>query len=303
MRTVQGNVFQSLRAVAAFLDANASAFPNVVASGSRKRLDEIIAALSNHVATQSGSELASQGATRTHHALRRALVRDHMTPVARIARLERAALPVLTPFRIPNARPTAERLAAAAYGMAEAAAEYSTVFVAAGLPDDFIERLTAAADAMLASLDDRTQSRGARGGATQGLKTRLAEGRRIVAVLDALVTTALRDDPALLASWNVVKRVKHHGARTESSPWHPPSVNEYIPLTAEAAASPLQSQPPLPIRRASTSPPTSTASTNVHSPLGVRRRPRLPRPRVRAPRRRHGAAHRLRLQADQRIPL
>ena len=63
------------------------------------------------------------------------------------------------------------------------------------MPDDFVQQLGAAADAMLNALSERAQSRGKRGGATKGLGTKLAHGRRLVQVLDAFVKAHLRMIP------------------------------------------------------------------------------------------------------------
>jgi hypothetical protein len=98
--------------------------------------------------------------------------------------------------------------------MAKAATPFAGVFVAAGVPADFVTRLDAAADALLVSLSDRAQSRGKRSGATKGLKSQLASGRKIVHILDAFVKSALKDEPALLANWNAVKRVRKFTGRT-----------------------------------------------------------------------------------------
>jgi len=216
MRTRQGSTLQSLRAVQGFLDANAGELGAVANAGARKRLDGLIEALSTHAATQTGSNLAAQGATRKQYALRAILLHDHMAPIARIARVDLATSPEIEPLRMPRGNPATERLAAAAYGMAKAAAPHADVFIAAGLSDDFVEQLIAATDALLASLDERMQNRGLRAGATKGLEIRLSEGRKIVHVLDALVKTALKRNPVLLANWNIVKRVQ----RTTSAQAH-----------------------------------------------------------------------------------
>lgn len=208
MQTRQGSMLQSLRNVETFLDQHADVLGGVVQSGTRQKLAEAIAALSTHVSAQSGSSLASRGATQRHYAQRQALIRDHMAPVARIAAADLPHTPELAPLRMPAHNAPAEKLAAAAYGMAGAAKPFASVFTAAGLSADFVEQLAAAADAMTASLDERAQSRSARSGATTGLKARLSAGRRIVHVLDAFVRTALKDDPALLSAWNTVKRVR-----------------------------------------------------------------------------------------------
>ena len=208
MRTREGRTFQSLRAVKAFLESYTDRLAGVVNTGARKRLDEIIASLTDYVATQGGSDLAAQGATRKQHALRRILLRRHMAAIARVAKADLPYAPALEPLRMPKGKPTAERLAAAAHGMAKAAAPFIDTFTTAGLPADFIEKLDDAADQLLASVAERARCRGERGGATEAIRTRLSEGRKIVAVLDVFVSAALEDDPALLANWNIVKRVQ-----------------------------------------------------------------------------------------------
>lgn len=214
MQTKQGNMLQSLQSVQAFLEENADRLSGVVNTGAKQKLVEAIAELGAHASEQSGSDLASRGATRTQLVLRQALLRDHMQPIARIANAELPPMPAIEPLRMPRGKPTPQRLAAAAYGMAKAAAPYADLFTAAGLPSDYIARLTAAADAMIASGEDRLQSRGKRSGATKGLTATLTAGRKIVLVLDSFVKSALTEDPALLANWNVVKRVRKLNART-----------------------------------------------------------------------------------------
>jgi len=214
MQTTQGNMLQSLRTVQAFLEENAAKLTEVVKTGARQRLDDAIAELSGHASDQTGSALASQGATRKQRVLREALLRDHMAPISRIARSDLPQTPEIEPLRMPKGRPTIEKLAASAFGMAKAAAPFSGVFITAGLPQDFITRLESAADALVISLSDRAQSRGKRSGATKGLRSKLAGGRKIVHILDAFVKSALKDDPALLANWNAVKRVRRFTPRS-----------------------------------------------------------------------------------------
>lgn len=208
MQTRQGSMLQSLRNVETFLGQHAEVLGNVVQSGARQRLADAIAALSTHVSGQAGSGVASRGSTQRHYALRQTLIRDHMAPVARVAAADLPRTPELAPLRMPAQNLPAEKLAAAAYGMADGARPFTGVFTAAGLPADFIEQLVAAADAMTSALDERAQKQSAQRGATTGLRASLTAGRRIVHVLDAFVRTALKDDPALLSAWNGAKRVR-----------------------------------------------------------------------------------------------
>jgi hypothetical protein len=194
------------------------------------------------VAEQAGSDLAAQGATQRQRALRRALVRDHLTPIARIARVALAETPALEALRLPRGRPTAERLAAAAHGMAEAATPYAEVFLAAGLAADFLGQLHGAADALLASLDHRARSRGRRTGATEGLRATLSAGRRLVHVLDAFVQTALVDNPALLAGWDATKRVQRLPGRRRTATTTVAAIPE-VTACALSDATPAAPQP------------------------------------------------------------
>jgi hypothetical protein len=214
MRTEQGNMLISLHQVQAFLDRNADAFAGVVKTGARKRLDGAIGALKTHMMEQTGHTLAMQATTQTLHELRTVLLRDHMAPIARIARADLPRTPELAALRMPRGRPSTMRLAAAAKGMAKEAAAHAHIFVAAALPANFVEQLHATTDALVALAKEGTESRGLVKAATTGLTAKLSAGRKIVHVLDALVKKALkRDNPELLANWNVVKRVRRTRAR------------------------------------------------------------------------------------------
>jgi hypothetical protein len=223
MQTLQGSVMESLRAVQTFLNDNADKLAEIAKTGARQKLDDAIAELATHASDQTGSNLAAQGNTQKKRILQRALLRDHMAPIARIARADLPPTPEVEPLKMPKGRPTAERLAALADGMAKAASRFTDVFVSAGLPSDFIAQLNAATTAFVSAVNERTQNRGKRGGATKGLKQKLGAARKVVHVLDAFVQTALKDDSALLANWNMVKRVRRIANRpTSTAPATPP---------------------------------------------------------------------------------
>jgi hypothetical protein len=219
MHTEQGNTMLSLRTANDFVEQHQDVLPAVMTSGAKQRLAEILATLAEHASHQVGSTLAARGATQAQRALRTVLLRTHMAPIVRIAKVDLPTTPELKPLRMPRGRPTIERLAAAASGMAEAAAPHAAVFIRAGLPADFLAQLTEAADALVGSLNARLQRRGETKGATEGLKAKLSEGRKIVHVLDAFVQSELQDEPALLASWGLVMRVqKTRGRRQVEGP-------------------------------------------------------------------------------------
>jgi len=155
-------------------------------------------------------------------------------------------VPELEPLRMPKGKPTVEKLASAAAGMAKTVEPYSDVFIAAGLPNDFIAQLNAATDAMTNTISERTSSRGRRSGATAGLKQKLSAGRRIVHALDAFVRSQLKNDPALLRDWNLVKRVprpmgRPAGSTTSAPPTPPPTPVPTPPPVPEPAPVPSTS--------------------------------------------------------------
>ena len=232
MQTKQGNMLQSLRNVEVFLDENATQLAGVVQSDVRQRLTGAITSLETHVSAQTEGTFGSKGATQKHKSLRRALIRDHMIPIARIAAADLPDTPELRPLRLPMSGVSVQRLAAAAHGMADAAQKYADTFTRATLPVDFAAQLSAAADAMIASIGDRTKSVLVRRGATEGLKNTLAGGRRIVRVLDALVRSRLQDQPSLLAAWESAKRVTQRPSRAAASEASTPVA---APVASQAA--------------------------------------------------------------------
>jgi hypothetical protein len=194
--------------VQAFLDDHVRSLPDISTGAARKRLDTLVAELQSHVREQASSNFASMGATKRVRALRRALLRDHMAPIARVARADLPNSIELQPLKMPRGNTGIGKLAAIAYGMAKAAEPLAAVFLLAGLAPDFIDRLVRAADALQHAGKDRMRSRGRRGGATRGLATRISTARKIVHIIDALIQSAAAHDPALLADWNIIKRAR-----------------------------------------------------------------------------------------------
>lgn len=211
METKQGTALQTLQDVQRFLELHKDKLGQIPASGARAALDQVVADLSTHVGDQAGGNLETRGATRRYRALRGVLLYDHMKPIAKIAQAELPRTPAIEPLKMPPTNASAQRLASFAKGMAETATQYADVFVGQGLPADFAQQLLTARDDMLESVTARNQSVAKRRGATEALKQRLSRARRVVAVLDAMVTPALADEPALVASWKTIKRVRRFG--------------------------------------------------------------------------------------------
>jgi hypothetical protein len=169
-----------------------------------------------------------------------------MAKIARIAAADLPNVPELQPLRMPRGKPTVEKLAALAAGMAKTAEPHTEVFIAAGLPNDFIDQLKAATDAMTNAISERTSSRGRRSGATVGLTQKLSAGRKIVHVLDAFVKSALKDDPVLVRNWNLVKRVPRPTGRAASATPPTPATPGQASPSPTPAPSPVPAPTPAP---------------------------------------------------------
>lgn len=209
----QGRRLLALYAIDVFLDAHAKDLPQTTASRTRERFSRSLAELALHLRTQEASPLSAQGLTRAKQAQRRALVRDHLVPLSRIARLEEENIPELKAIRLPRGEPALHKLLAHAAGLAETAEKYAEVFIAAGRAPSFAEDLREAIDAILATLSRHASHRAGSVGATSGLELTLRTGRRHAAILDSFIQSEAKDDPALLANWNTVRRIGRPLAR------------------------------------------------------------------------------------------
>lgn len=249
MQTAQATMLTTLRAVAGFIDANASQLGNVAATGARQRLNDAITALDGHISNQSGGSLVARSLTQKQRALRVALVRDHMKAVSNIAKADLPRTTEFAPLRMSNGRIPGEKLAAAAIAMAQLAQLHTPVFIAAGLPSDFAAQLIGAANNLLDSLASRVQKRGVSKSGTAGMKTKLTEARKVVHILDAFVTSALKDDSSLLANWKLVMRTPKSSAHSGDStigttPVGTPAPGTPAPVTGTPSPAPATTPTP-----------------------------------------------------------
>lgn len=245
MRTTQGNRLLSLQNIQTYLRENATTLGDVITAEARGLLDDLATELAEHATVQDGHTRTASGAAAQQRARRAALIRDHMIPIARIARMTLEQSPELVALSMPRGRPSAERLAALADGMALAAQPYEALFIRLGCKPEFVENLRAAATGLLHAIHDRAQSLGKVREATIALEMKLSRARRLVQVIDGFLTSALANEPERLAAWKLVKRVRRSrsgaGAVSIADP-----VTNGEPLPDIPAATPGQVPMPAP---------------------------------------------------------
>jgi hypothetical protein len=231
----QSRALTALYAADVFLELHAARLPDVSANVMRERFRRTLAELIWHVQTQAGAPFLAQGLTRLKHAKCRALLRDHMVAIARIAKAERRTAPALAPLKMPRGKPGITKLLDRATAMAVIAEEHRDIFIARGCKPTFVEDLRDAITAIVETMTRRTQHWGDRSGATKGIDAVLQRCRDDLGILDGFVMSEAHGDPALLATWKSVKRaprfpVRRRTREQETTPVEASDVKALTPI-------------------------------------------------------------------------
>jgi hypothetical protein len=214
LNSLQERIYNTGRRIQAFLVANDAVLGSINKSGMRSDLDTILAALGESGGQQAAGRVNAVGETANQRTLRLALRLNHMRPIASVARAKLRTVPNFEAMTMPNPKIRVVSLLAHAHGMAEAAQPYAQVFIDAGLSEEFVAKLTAAAEAVKTSIDTRAAARGQRSGATGTLKDLENRARLAFKALNDFVVPVLSVDVAhsgLLAEWKKARRVDSRG--------------------------------------------------------------------------------------------
>ena len=115
-------------------------------------------------------------------------------------------IPGLAAFAAKSPPRAGARLATRARSIATAAEAHEAALLAAGAPATFIGDLRAAADSLDAAIDAAGRARTQGAAATAGLRAAARDGRTVIAILDALVRSAI-SDRSVLAAWETASHV------------------------------------------------------------------------------------------------
>jgi hypothetical protein len=247
MDAYQERVGQSFRRVEGWFGANPQYVAANPALGTQvEALSGIVRRLSDHVTAQDTKHAQSLLISKDEMEKRREVLSNQMVPIAKVARALRGTVPGIGVLTVPKGNVPTPELITAATAMAEKAEIYKDVLVESGLRGNFIEQLTAAAAALKSSLDGRGLARASWVAATRGVESELALGRRVVSIIDAVITREIRSEPAKLAEWEQLKRVTVKGVAvrtpvalvdTRSTPDDTRSTHFETSSTATVAAS------------------------------------------------------------------
>lgn len=175
--------------------------------------------------------------------LRTELRSVHVNAIVKVAGALRGKVPGMGVFKQPSSKLHSENLLHAAEAVRTTAGIYKDVFAEHGLPADFLDQLDSAASALKESVDARGVARSRVAAASTALATDLTLGRKIVTMIDASLTHALKSDPATLASWRLAKRATIKGVTSRVEAPVVPNQSGAAPVQGSAAP-PAQNEGP-----------------------------------------------------------
>jgi hypothetical protein len=200
------HLIQALDRVEGYLTRNRDAMQGVVNAEAYQYLTASRDRMGVRMKAQDAFAREAQSSATTTAVLKEQLLREHMRPIATVARARLQAVGELGALTVSTHGKRRGTLVSAGYGMAEAARKYEQTFLTAGLPPDFIARLIAATDAFREAMTTQSQWRAQRVQATTGLVEEARVARGALQVLDALVRARVREKE-LLAGWRQHRRV------------------------------------------------------------------------------------------------
>lgn len=208
MQSKQKKVIASFQRVQSFLGANPPPAPASYAEP-QQVLDDVVAKLSDHAASQVSGKRLSQAEQRRQDSLTKKLRERHLRPIAAIARAHVADTPgIEKALHYPPGNMALLDLIATSQAIRDDIEQYQPLFIKNGRPADFLAQLDAAIAAVKECVASRGQKVGRHVGARAGLRKELLRGRKAVDMLDTIVTVAFDGQDDVLAEWQTAKRVQ-----------------------------------------------------------------------------------------------
>jgi hypothetical protein len=207
MKYTQGSIISTVQAVQGFLTANAGQLGGVATGVASKKLDDIAASLDAHGREQEARAIAARAATVKRNSARHTLIVDHMRPIASLAAAELENYAELTALHMPRLNVIDQALIQKARAMASTASDHEPTFSQGLVNATYAADLERAAENLVAALKERGEAVGRRQQATAGLAADTRTARKRLRVVDKLVMTAIRKDPALVARWSAAKQI------------------------------------------------------------------------------------------------
>ncbi len=200
--------YERLARMQTFLEVHEDALPAVCHGNVRDELDEIVRALAQEHATQLGVTMRGTSQTAIVRGLKEDLRLCHIAPIIAVALSKRRGIPMVPVLRLPRKNAPTSELCMIAAGIASGVAGNLEFFRKQEFPDDFIEQLLTAADAVRAAENEAASVRLEGVAATRSIAVLVRRGRQVASVLDALVFVNTAGNHILRAEWRAMTALR-----------------------------------------------------------------------------------------------
>jgi hypothetical protein len=206
MLSSERKALEVIRRVQEFLEAQVTNITKTLPAQLLVRIDVVARQLADGQAEQALATAMARAETAKRAEYRRDVYIRFLRPIGRIATIVFGDSWQLRSLVMRAASTRHPRFLERAALVADVASTYPQVFVGHGMSADFIDQLQLVLDQIRSAGDAHDHYMGRQVAATASLKSSAKYARDVVGLLDALLTPALKDDPALLASWAANRR-------------------------------------------------------------------------------------------------
>lgn len=230
MNDLDTNQLAALTRVRDFGAENPTLFPPAKLAGQLlTTITTTVADLNTHATRHvTGSSQARQGTATKASA--RADLREDLEAINRTARVMALDIPGLDDkFRMP--RNSDQNLLTGARAIREEATAIKDDFLRFGMPEDFLEDLSANIAAVEQAITVQNQGLEQQTAGTAAKNEAIDRGMKVLRQLDAIMRNVLRDDVARLTAWITASHVERVGRRRRSGQTQPPTPPEQPPPT------------------------------------------------------------------------
>jgi hypothetical protein len=240
MQQVQLKVLGTGQRVEGFIDNNGVVI-GPLPPEFRAKLDAATKQMIAGQLEQSAADSAAKGAVSTQAAIRKSMNDDLLRPIARVAMSDLSDTPEFSALFVPAGSMAKAVLVSKLNQVADAAVLHEKAFLNRGLAADFITKLRTASAQFAATADLQDRSIARRSAATASIADAEKVIRNEVSVMNKVLSSRLKSNPALLADWNNSKRIQP----TTVNPMATGSVTP-VDDTSTSAAQPAPATPAAP---------------------------------------------------------